>query len=72
MVIKKVINLQTCQYFLYIFFKPSPEDILIDFRERGSKGEREGEKILCERRTSVTSHRLHNWDQTHYLGMCPG
>ena len=27
--------------FAYFFFEPSPEDILIDFREEGREGERE-------------------------------
>ena len=36
------------------FFKTSPEDIIIDFREKGGKGERKGEKHQRERETLVS------------------
>ena len=34
------------------FFLSSPENLLIDFRERERDGKKEGEKHLCERETS--------------------
>ena len=47
---------------MYFFFK-----ILFIFRERGKKGEREGEKRQCV----VASHTPHNGDLTCNPGMCP-
>ena len=39
----------------FFFFKYSPEDMLIDFRERGREGERGGEEHGCEQRRLVAS-----------------
>ena len=36
------------------FFQSSHEDMLIDFRERGREGEREGKKHLHEKKTSIS------------------
>ena len=38
----------------YYPFLPSPEDVLIDLRERGREGDGKGEKHLCERQTSIS------------------
>ena len=45
--------------------------MLIDFRDGGSEGEREGEKHQCEKHPSIASHMLPDLDQSHSLGMCP-
>ena len=41
----------TFSYFFVIFKKSPPEDMLIDFKERGREGQRQGEKHQCERET---------------------
>ena len=38
---------------IYVYIKFSPEDILIDVKERRREGEREGEKHQCERETLI-------------------
>ena len=40
-------------YFLIILFFSSLEDMLIDFGDRGRKGEREGEKYEYKRETLI-------------------
>ena len=52
--------LNICIYCIYTFetiipnfLKSSPEDMFIDFRERGKGREREREKHLCERETLI-------------------
>ena len=54
------------------FFLSLPKDMLIDFRERGRKGER-GRQILMQERNIDRSPLIQcpNWDQTRNLGMCP-
>ena len=52
------------------WFLSSPEDMLIDFRERGREGGGEREKCQCEREHwSVVSHQTKVW--THNPGMYP-
>ena len=42
------------------------------FREKGREGEKEGEKLRCERETWISCLSLvPNRDQTHNLGLCP-
>ena len=59
--------------FIYLFIYSSPEDMLLNFRERGREGETEGETHRCERETSVGLPFMHTptRDQTRNLGMCP-
>ena len=55
--------------FIFSFFKK----YLFIFREKGKKGEREGEKLLCGRHTSIRclSHTP-NWGVLAYNpGLCP-
>ena len=47
------INLLVFRVDYIIYFLSSSMGMLTDFRERGSKGEKEGEKHLCERETSI-------------------
>ena len=55
----------TYTLFLQVYsFLPLPEDMLIDFREGESDGEREGKKHQCER-----EHCTLNGVQTCNLGM---
>lgn len=51
-------------HFYLIYFLSSFEDMLINFRERGRKGERETEIPMWER-------NIMTQDQTQNLGMCP-
>ena len=44
----------------------SPEDLLIDFRERGREGEREGEK-----HRPFASRKHPTGDRTYNLDLCP-
>ena len=50
-----------------IFFKSSPEDLLIDFRDGGR--ERERETFMQEKHWSIASHMCP--DREPNLGMCP-
>ena len=61
-------------FLSFLFFLSSPEDMVVDFRERGRKGEREGEKHRCERDTSIGCLLYLSllWDRTCNLGTCPG
>ena len=44
--------------------------MLIDFRERGREGEKEGEKHRCEREALTDCLSFcPDWDRTHSLGM---
>ena len=58
---------------LFFLFLSSPEDILINFRERGRWGERERE-IERERERDIDQLPLEcaqTRDQTHNPGACP-
>ena len=48
----------------YLFFKSSPKDMLIDFRERGREGERERNIDVREKYCLVASLYAPTGDQT--------
>ena len=54
--------ISTLDNFKFFFFLTSPEDVLIDFRERGRAGQRDREKNIDvrEKYQSVASRRRPN------------
>ena len=70
---KKLSIYKLASTFFTFFLNPHLRTFLL-ILERGEVKERERERkfYVREEHLTVTSHRLHNWDQTHNLGMCPG
>ena len=54
----------TCtELTVVLLFKSSPEDVLIDLRERNTD--------VRDKHWSAASRHAPTWDRTHNLGMCP-